>query len=477
MKLNNMKILSDTDMDLIHKSSQEVLANTGIMINSRKVLELLERNGADVDHAGKIAKISPKLLEKALNTVPKTFKLYNRDQNGFITIGDGTPKCGSGHNAIYLITPESNQRQNAKVRDVEDFAIVSDYLEDIDIVGVPLMPQDISIPAASLLYAVKALYENTTKPIFFSTDSHSINTALIGMMKSVSGSPDVSECPTAISQLSPTSPLFWEEGAAEALIYTSREGIPLNLLPEPMAGLSAPYSVAGLLTIHNIEVLSGMVISQLAKPGAPVIYGSSWTTYDMKYIAAIIGSPETDILRIAGGQMAKYYGMPSHTTAPNSDSNLHDEQNAWEKSISNLCALCSGNDIVMNSGMFATGLTISHEQLVIDDEVNGIIRRIARGIDVSTRTIDVDSIRNIGHRGDYLMEDLTLENLRSDEFREPKISNLKAFDNWTREGSPSVVQNANRKVGEYLSKGTRHPLSPEKSSALDGIIRQFIENH
>ena len=476
MKLNDMKILSEMDMNLIHKTSMEILANTGIMINSRKALELLEKNGAQVDYGKKIAKISSSLLEKALKTVPGKFNLYNRDNTGFITIGDGIPKCGAGHNAIYMITSDSDQRQNARVRDVENFAIISDYLEDIDIVGVPLMPQDIALPATSLLYAVKALYQNTTKPIFFSTDCNKVNASLLAMMKSVAGKADISECPTGISQLSPTSPLFWEEGAVDALMHVAAEGVPLNLLPEPMAGLSAPYSVAGLLTIHNIEVLSGMVISQLVRPGAPVIYGSSWTTYDMKYIAAIIASPETDILRIAGGQMAKYYGMPSHTTAPNSDSNFHDEQNAWEKSISNMCALCAGNDIVMNSGMFATGLTISHEQLVIDDEINGIIRRICRGIDVSERTIDMDSIRSVAHRGDYMMEDLTLENLRNDEFREPKISNVKAFDNWVHDGSPSVVQNAGKKVQEYLAKGPKNPLVEKKSMELDHIIETFIEN-
>lgn len=476
MKLNEMKILSTMDMDLVHKSSMDVLANTGIMINSRKALELLEKNGAEVNFEKKTAKISPALFEKALKSVPRKFDLYKRDNSGFITIGDGTPKCGSGHNAIYLITPDSDERINSRVKDVENFAIISDYLEDIDIVGVPLMPQDVKVPTTSLLYAVKALYENTTKPIFFSTDCNKVNASLIEMMKAIAGKNDISECPTGISQLSPTSPLFWEEGAIDALIHVAQEGLPLNLLPEPMSGLSAPYSTAGLLTIHNIEVLSGMVVSQLVRSGTPVIYGSSWTTYDMKYIAAIIASPETDILRIAGRQMADYYGMPSHTTAPNSDSNFHDEQNAWEKSISNMCALCAGNDIVMNSGMFATGLTISHEQLVIDDEINGIIRRIWRGIDVSSRTIDVDSIKSVGHRGDYLMEDLTLDNLRSDEFRGSKVANVKAFDNWVADGSFSVIQNANKKVVEYLARGVKNPLNGEKSSALSAIIRRFEEN-
>lgn len=476
MKLTDFTVLSDADINLIHEASLDVLGNAGIMVYSRKALELLEKNGADVDYEKKIAKIHPALIEKALKSVPQKFELYNRDFTKAITIGDGIPKCGSGHNAIYFITADSVERKAAQIKDVENFAIISDYLEDIDIVGVPLMPQDVEVPLTSLLYAVKALYENTTKPIFFSTESSEVNASLIEMMKAVAGKSDISECPNAISQLSPTSPLFWEEGAVDALIHVAEEGVPLNILPEPMSGVSAPYSVAGLLTIHNIEVLSGLVISQLIRPGTPVIYGSSWTTYDMKYTTAIIGSPETSMLRIAGRQMAKFYGMPSHTTAPNSDSNLLDEQNAWEKTISNMCAICAGNDIVMNSGMFACGLTISHEQLVIDDEINGIIRRLYRGIDVSRESIDVESIKSVGPRGNYFMEDLTLNNLRSGEFRETKVSNLKHFDTWVNEGSNSVVQNANKKVNEYIMKGPKNPLSESKVQSLNDIIKNFVKD-
>lgn len=477
MKLNNIKVLSDADIALVHEASLDVLRNTGIMTFSRKALELLEKNGAEVDYNSKIAKIPSGLVEKAIKSTPHKFELYDRDNRKALIIGDGIPKCASGHNAIYIISSETSERRPSTVKDVEDFALISDYLEDIDIVGVPLMPQDIPLPLSSLLYAVKALYQNTSKPIFFSTENSSVNACIIKMMKAIAGKQDISLCPNAIAQLSPTSPLFWEEGAIEALMDVAEEGVPLVILPEPMAGVSSPYSVAGLLTVHNIEALSGIVISQLVRPGTPVVYGSSWTTYDMKHTTAIIGSPETNILRIAGSQMARHYNIPSHTTAPNSDSNLHDEQNAWEKALSNFCSICSGNDIIMNSGMFATGLTVSLEQLIIDDEINGIIRRIYKGIDVNPDSIDVNSIKTVGHRGNYFMEELTINNLRSGEFRETKVSNVKFYDTWVKEGSCSIVDNANRKMHEYLSKGPRNPLDANRSRALDEIINSFIENY
>lgn len=475
MFLQNFKVLSENEIVQVHEASVNILENTGVMIYSKKVLDLLESKGAKVDYDKRLARLPRKLVESCLATLPKTFDLYGRDGNKVLTVGDGIPKCASGHNAIFIIDADTNERRNSRLKDVENFALISDKLEDIDIVGVPVMPQDVT-PQATLIYAVKALYENTSKPLFFSTESSAVNAAIIRIMKAVAGKNDISECPTAISQLSSTSPLIWEEGAVEALIDVSREGVPLNLLPEPMTGVSAPYTVAGLLTMHNTEVLSGIVISQLVRPGAPVIYGSSWTTYDMKYTTAIIGSPETSMLRIAGCQMARYYNMPSHTTAPNSDSNAHDEQNAWEKTVSNMCAICAGNDVVMNSGMFATGLTISLEQLVLDDEINGIIRRLYRGIDINTGTIAAEVIDNVGPRGNFFMEDHTFDYLRSGEFREVKVSNTMTYDGWMSAGAPDVARVASGKVKKIISAGNDKRLDGKTIEVMERIIKEFENN-
>jgi trimethylamine--corrinoid protein Co-methyltransferase len=472
MKFQDFKVLSDQEIVQIHEASINILETSGVLVYSKKALDLLNSRGAIVDYDKKLVRIPRKIVESCLKSVPKTIDLYDRNGNKYLTLGDGIPKCASGHNAIFIIDANTNERRTSTVKDVENFALISDKLADIDVVGVPVMPQDVT-PRATLLYAVKALYENTTKPLFFSTESTAINASIIEMMKVIAGKNNISECPSAISQLSSTSPLLWEPGAVDALIDVATEGVPLNLLPEPMTGVSAPYTVAGLLTMHNTEVLSGVVLSQLVRSGTPVIYGSSWTTFDMKYTAAIIGSPETSMLRVAGCQMARYYNMPSHTTAPNSDSNAHDEQNSWEKTISNMCAICGGNDLVMNSGMFATGLTISLEQLVLDDEINGIIRRLHRGIQVDKNTVGAQVINSVGPKGSFLMEEHTMDFLFSGEFREVKVSNTNNYDNWMAEGAPTVEKNASKIVANYLREGNGKILNAEIIRKLNDIIKVF----
>ena len=472
MKLSMFEVLSQREIAMIHAASLRVLEECGVKVHSTKVLNLLEDGGCTVDRSSKICKFPRALVEKCIQSVPSEFDLYDRNGSKILRIGDGTPYCASGHNAVFCIDPKTLERRYAKVQDVEEFGIISQWCESIDIVGVPLNPMDVA-PCSTLLHATKALFETTTKPLFLSTESCAIVESLIEMMKAVAGAEDIGSCPNAIIQLSPSSPLFWDANVAEGVVATSKAGIPLVLLPEPMSGVSSPYSVAGLLTEHNIELLSGVVISQLAAPGAPLMYGSSWTTYDMRYSNALIGAPETTLLRIAGCQMARFYHMPSHTTATNTDSNAHDEQHAWESVLSNIAAMNAQNDIVMNSGMFACGLTTSLEQLVMDNEMNRIIKRLMRGIEVTEESIAADSIIEIGPGGNFLMEDLTLDNLYSDEFFKPSIPMDLRYESWMAAGAPTVDVVAGTLARDILKKGNPVPLNEETIQKLDAIIAKF----
>ncbi len=248
-----------------------------------------------------------------------------------------------------------------------------------------------------------------------------INRGAIDLLESAFAG-DMATRAYGISQLSPTSPLFWERGVLRALRDTLRNNIPLAILPEPNAGVSAPFTLAGLVTVNNAECLSGLAMIELLKPGTPVLYANSWTTTDMRSGAALVGSTESTICRIAGAQLARYYGVPSHTTAPNSDNHAHDEQNAWEKTYSTFCSVASGNDLVVNCGLFATGMTCSDEQLVMDEEISAISRRIARGLRVAEDTVAADVVKAIGPRGEYLTSEHTLKWLRSDEYITPRVS-------------------------------------------------------
>ncbi len=470
MKLQQAEVLSKNDIYLIHQASADILENTGVAVFSRKMRDYFDQAGLRVDEENRRVYIHRAALEKALKTVPAHFSLYDISGEKQYVIGEGEPLYACGHNAVFILDMEKNLRRESTVEDVERFVKIAHALPDIDLVGLPLMPQD-TPPASTLLHAARASFRFSSKPVFFSSESARVNAAIFDMAESII--PHLREKPFLVSQLSPTSPLFWEEGAAEALLEVCRRGIPLAVLPEPMAGVSAPYTLAGLLAVHNAECLSGIVFSQLIQPGTPVVYASSWTGYNMKRNSAVIGTAETDILRIAGAQMARFYRLPSHTTAPNADSHFHDEQNAWERTLSTFCSAMGGNHLIVNAGMFATGLTVSLEQLVMDAEIIGMIRRLRQGMDVTEKTLNLEEIQATGPQGSYLMAESTLANLRSGEFYEPRLS---VYDNYERcraDSREDVLISAREQVRRILATPPAWGISAHAEERMASIIQDF----
>lgn len=449
MKLSTFKVLSESEINDIHNASLDILQNCGIKVLNKRMLEFLKNKGLPVDFEKQIVKFSKACIESALAGIPRQFEVFDQNGKPAFVLGDGVPKIAAGHNAVFWLDSETGQTRNSTVADVELFARICDDLVGIDMIGIPVMPQDIPDPHASLLYGVRAVIENSAKPIYFSTDSAKVNKSCIEMLRAAfKGDPKTQVY--GITQLSPTSPLFWEENVIDAIMDTVDTGVPIAILPEPIAGISAPYTLAGLLTVNNVECLSGLIMIQLLRPGTKVMYANSWTTTDMRSGAALVGSTETTLCRIAAAQLARFYNIPSHTTAPNSDNHVHDEQNAWEKTLSQFCAVGAGHDLIVNCGMFATGMTCSHEQLLMDEEISLMSKRIAAGITVNDETIGGGLIKEIGPQGPtYLTADHTMKWLYSDEYLLPRLAVRGPKASWDAQGSKDTYQLAREKVRQY----------------------------
>jgi len=189
----------------------------------------------------------------------------------------------------------------------------------------------------------------------------------------------------------------------------------------------------------------------------------------------LVGSVETSLCRIAGAQLARFYHVPCHTTAPNSDNHAHDEQNAWEKTLSLMSALGAGNDLIVNCGMFATGMTCSHEQLLMDEEIAGMCRRLAEGIEVTEASIALELIREIGARGTgYLTARHTLERLRSREYFVPRLAVRGPRTAWEADGCQDTYALARRQAWELGAKTTA-VLDSRRQERLDAVLASLAE--
>jgi len=470
MKLSTLEVLSQDEIKQIHEATLDILVNCGVKVLNAKMLDFLLSRGLGGDRDKRIVRFTRPCIEAALATIPRTFDVFDREGRFAFTLGDGTPRVAAGHNAVFWVDTETGKTRSSTVADVELFARICDKLAHIDVLGIPAMPQDVPDPRATLVHAVKACIENSTKPIYFSTDRPNVNRACIELLRAAFKG-DMRSQVYGIGQLSPTSPLFWEESVCEALEDTVKLGVPLAILPEPNAGASAPYSLAGLLTVNNAECLSGLVMSQLIEPGAKALYANSWTATDMRTGAALVGSIETTVCRIAGAQLAQFYNVPSHTTAPNSDNHAHDEQNSWEKTLSQFCSIAAGNDLVVNCGMFATGMTCSHEQLIMDEEISAMSRRLVQGVEVSADSIAAGLIKQIGPQGNgYLTADHTFERLRSGEYYMPRLAVRGPRASWESAGSKDTYELAKDWTRRFAAEPTQ-PLDPARKARLDEIVK------
>ncbi len=476
MKLNRAEVLSLKEIQMIDDASREVLKDTGILVLSDNVLKLLAQKGLNVDMVKKIVKFSDKIIDDCLGRAPKEIKIYGRQKDYFLELGKGEKTfAASGHNAIYYYDEKKDIRRPVTKKEVGNFALLSDYLDNIEIAGVEAMPQDV-FPKASILHAVDAVLNNTLKPIFFSPENANETHALLEIMKIAGGSSDLSNEPAGICQISPISPLTWSGGTAEALAAIASEKFPLLILPQPYAGVTSPITVAGLVTMNNIENLAGIIFSQLISPGCPVIYGAGWTTFEMKKSAVLIATAERNICTVAGAQLAAYYKIPSHCIAFDSDSNIYDEQNGFERIFNIISTFQSGIDVVINAGMIGTGMSVSYEQLVVDNEMAKFVRKYIGGVNVSSDTIGLAAIKKVGQHKDFMMEDHTFKYLKSEEYMDYDVSNRDIFPNWVTKGKPSIMDNARDLANNIISSHKAPLLNSQKQEKISEVIKDFEDS-
>jgi trimethylamine--corrinoid protein Co-methyltransferase len=466
------KILSSDEIREVDKGTSEILWNVGVSIASEKACQLLESAGARVDHKAGVARIPEDLVRKSVSSArERVVELFDRDGASSIRLEGKRTYNISGFDATYTLDSETGERRPSTKHDVEEFARLADALPNIHVVGTQAIPQDVPARSAEL-HAVEAILSNTSKHCHFSLSDAGIARAVFEMIRHACGRRDLSSKPPITSMASPTSPLRWEKNAIETLIETVTAGVPLHIISQPIAGITAPITLAGVLLLQNVETLAGLVVAQLLRPGTPVIYGFVPTVLDMREANAAIASPEGAIMRIASAQIAKHYGLPCLSAGPDTDAHVHDEQTAWEKAITGLSIYIGGADLMLNPGMFSSGLIVSYEQLVIDNEILGYIDRVVRGMRVTSDTLVLDLVRKVGHGGQFLKEAHTLKEFKN-EYWIPDISSRAAFGRWTHKGGQDIVKSARQRARKLLSEHHPPELSPATKEALGKIVKDF----
>ena len=469
MWTGSAQVLSDREISKIHAASLQILEHTGVNILNEEILELMESAGAAVERSEKIAKIPAALVEEAIPKAPSTITLYGGDGREPFTIGEGITRSASGFDATFIQDYGSVERRPITKAEVGIFARLADRLQDIDIVGVQGIPQDVPQDKTEA-YAVQMLLRNTSKHILVAPGTGRSARAMLKMVKMVAGSDDIGKRPILSVHISPSAPLRWTPAACDVIHEVVSEGIPFYILPAPIAGATSPVTLAGHLVQHNCQILSGLLIAQLMREGHPVVYCNAHTLFNMREGNSVIATPETLLLRFAGAQMARHYNMPSHSIGFDTDAHVIDQQGMWEKSLSAMACITAGIDVMVNLGMYSTGLTVSYESLIIDHEVFSKLRRFQRGIEVTDEHLAVDLMEKIGTWGSYLGEEHTLRHFKSENWY-PDISCRKLFERWIEDGAEEMLAVAHKKAESILSEPAKSYIDEALMKKLDRTIQ------
>jgi len=471
MKLSRLAVLSPEEVQRIHEDTLTVLAEVGLAVHSAEARTLLAQAGAKVDEAAERVWMPRELVEKAIASAPAQFTLLDRNKQPALQLGQGNFYAIAGHNATYVRDLQTGERRDGTKQDQADLARVADALKYIDAVSPSVAAQDVP-KAAGLVHSCEAVLTNTTKHVYFSPGTAEEAEAVFVMARAIAGEDDLNAYPIITCQVSPVAPLGWEKGAVEALMACAKNGVPCDILPEPMAGVTAPVTLAGYVIEFNAEFVSGLVIAQLVRPGTPNICGVAATMFDMREGCAVIGTPEAALVRAMMSQMAQFYHVPCHCIGPDSDSHQHDAQASLEKTMNAIVAAASGADFMVNCGMFSTGLIISFEQLVIDNEIIAYVKRLLRGVEVNPETEAVDLIAKIGPGGQYLSQRHTLKYLKT-EHQSPTIANRTMFGRWEERGGLDIQSRANAEARRILAEHAVPPLPDDVREKVRAAVVEF----
>jgi len=309
----SIDMFSQDELQAIHMATLEVLNDTGVKVYCDEALDIFADSGATVVREENLVKIPAYMVEDAIRSAPSTILLAGRNpKNDMVLEGRrvGFTNFGAG---VMVIDPETGEYRESTKKDVADTALVCDALESVDIYSSAVVARDVPEIAIDL-HEAEAFLTNTSKHCQHIDLTGGANCKKYFEMAAliVGGLDKLRERPIISALVCPTSPLQLHTHTSEIIIECARAGVPVNVLSMAMSGASAPVSLAGTLVTHNAEVLSGIVLHQLTAKGAPVIYGSSTTTFDLTYVTAPVGAPELGMINAGVAELANYYLLPSY---------------------------------------------------------------------------------------------------------------------------------------------------------------------
>ena len=435
-----MQKFTQKELTRIHDASMDLLKNTGVAFNDEEARSIFKKNGFKVD--GKTVYFSEKNVRHAIESAPSRFKVAARNPANTVFIGGEDIAFAPGYGSTFIITRDGEHRQ-ATMADYDAFCKLVQTSRVMNINGF-LMAAPADLPAETA--HLDMLFANITlcdKPFMGSSVSKTAAEDCIDMAGIVWGGKEkLKDTPVTISLITPLSPLQYTPEMTGSIITSARYNQACIFGALLMAGTSGPLNIAGLLVQQNAENLAGVTLSQLVRPGAPVIVGGISAISDMRTGDLSMGAPEVAKISSATIQMAKFYNLPARSGGAVTDAHFPNAQAGFESALNLRVALQNGSNFILHAaGILGAFDAMSFEKFIIDEELCSQILDSLKPVKITDESIDLELIKDVGIGGNYLTHPKTYEQCRT-AFYLSNLSNRKGFAGWQADGAKHTYYRA-----------------------------------
>jgi len=445
-----LRFLDDDLLKRIVREAREVLFKFGLTVQNAAVLAMLSDHGAKVDREKFHVRFSEELLDRALSSVKSIVRLYDVMGNQTNDFSDANVHFTPGSSAIYLLDTQTQEIRKPDTSDYVRYTKLVSRLENIASQSTAFIPADVPEPISDS-YRLYLSFLFCEKPVITGTFSREGFEIMKNLQLAIRGSEEELKAkPLTVFSCCPISPLKWSEVTSQNLVDCARFSIPVEIVPMPLSGFTSPVTLVGTLIQHTAEVLGGVVISQVANPGTPVIYGGSPAAFDVRYETAPMGAVETQMLVCAANEIGKFLGFPTQGYIGLSDSKFLDAQAGLETAMGATMAVLSGINNISGPGMLDFENCQSLERLVLDNEICGMLLRMVRGIEPREDFPAIPRFEELMKEKHLLVSKHSRRYLKVEHRYPGRLIDRAGRSRWGEEGGKTLLQRASEEIEKHL---------------------------
>ncbi len=446
-----VRFLSDELIEKIVAEGRELICRLGVEIHNDKVVAMLSDHGATVNEEKDRVFFTQDMIDRALADAPGAFKLYDSRGNEAVDLSGFNVNFTPGSAAINVLDHATNKISKPSTADYVAYAKLMCQMTHIASQATALIPADVH-PRISDSYRLYLSLMFCEKPVVTGTFTIEAFQTMKDLQLAVRGSKEaLAAKPLTIFSACPTAPIKWSKVTSQNLLDCAQYAIPVEYISMPLSGFMAPVTLVGSLVQHTAETLSGLVISQLARPGTPVLYGGSPAIFDVRYETTPMGAIGTMMIDCAYNEIGKYLGLPTQAYIGLSDAKHLDAQAGLETAMGATLAALSGINNLSGPGMLDFESCFSLEKLVTDNEICGMLHRMLTGIEPKDDFPAMPRFEEMLQEGHLLISEHTRRYLREEIYFPGPVIDRANRSRWQEEGSHSLMQRAHAEVERIVA--------------------------